>query len=129
MISQLRMKKTTQSGIAIILVLSMLIGISLVYATMHIHIVDGRVVVHSHYSGSNKNSSQQAQHTHSNLQFLHYCLTSVFDKQLLLLYAIVFIAAIFSIFSMISDVRLGQPSIYLNYLHRAPPAFAVSLIH
>lgn len=124
-----RSKHKLQSGIVIILVLSILMGISLNYASMHIHIVDGRVVVHSHYTGSDKNSSHHAQHKHSNLQFLHHYLTSVFDKLIVTFYAIVFIAALFLIFIMISDVRLSRSSIYLNYLHRAPPASSVSHTH
>ena len=121
-----RSKNKLLSGITIFLILSMVVYLGFTFAFLHLHVIDGRVVVHSHYSGSSNKASQQAHHSHSNLQFLHHCLTSVFDKLLVTVISVMFLAALVLIFSMISDESLSPSSIYLSYLNRAPPALAFS---
>ncbi|HDP99404.1 MAG TPA: hypothetical protein ENN22_09505 [bacterium] len=122
---QLLNKKNHRSCIAILLMVSMAIFIGSGFALLHIHVIDGNIVVHSHFHRASAKSSSQpltkSSHQHSNQDFFHYSSLSVIDKFLLSV-DILFIALLLVIIlSIISDICLRLAILHTHALKRAPP--------
>ena len=107
----------------------LLISVLIVHFTfsnlfLHAHVLpDGRVVVHSHYlQHNNDKKGNQTNHTHNNLEYLFYYLTT--NPKCLLFYILFFIL----IFKVLYNSQLfynkkiyHKQFIYTNHSLRAPP--------
>lgn len=112
----------------------LLISVLIVHFTfsnlfLHAHVLaDGRVIVHSHYiKHNNAKKGNQINHTHNNLEYLFYYLTT--NLNYLLFYILFFIL----IFKVLYNARLfynkkiyRKQFIYTNHSLRAPP-FLISI--
>ena len=109
---------------ASLLILSLIAHFTFNNLFLHAHVLpDGRVVVHSHYvQHNNDKKGNQTNHTHNNLEYLFYYLTT--NSKCLLFYILFFIL----IFKVLYNSRLfynkkiyRKQFIYTNHFLRAPP--------
>ncbi len=109
---------------ASLLILSLIANFTFNNLFLHAHVLaDGRVVVHSHYvQHNNAKKGHQTNHTHNNLEYLFYYLTT--NSKCLLFYILFFIL----IFKVLYNSRLfynkkiyHKQFIYTNHSLRAPP--------
>jgi hypothetical protein len=113
-----RIQKHFQSATALIILASMLLFMASGFAYLHVHVVDGKLIAHSHPTSSSQSTPE---HTHSKTEYYFYNLMNgtnpftITPYFVLLLISLLVNLAVIALHALIPRIIIG------NFLNRAPP--------